>query len=132
MKLSRAILFDLDDTILVAFGPAQSQWERTIAALAGQLGPIEATVIAAAIEAASTELWSDPARHKSCRASGSPRLSSRSSRRAQTKLAGDAAMLAMSRNEPGTSPRMARKAPAHGATATRGAKAPAARPNFAG
>src|SRR3954466_1060525 len=57
MKLPRAILFDLDDTILVAFGPAQSQWQRTIAAFADQLGPIEATIIAAAIEAASTELW---------------------------------------------------------------------------
>jgi putative hydrolase of the HAD superfamily len=64
MKLPRAILFDLDDTILVAFGPAQSQWQRTIAAFADQLGPIEATVIATAIEAASTELWADPARHK--------------------------------------------------------------------
>ena len=63
MKLPRAILFDLDDTILVAFAPAQSQWRRTIAAFA-QLGPIEATVVAAAIEAASTELWADPARHK--------------------------------------------------------------------
>jgi putative hydrolase of the HAD superfamily len=62
--LPRAILFDLDDTILVAFGPAQSQWQRTIAAFADQLGPIEATVIAAAIEVASTELWADPARHK--------------------------------------------------------------------
>jgi hypothetical protein len=55
MKFPRAILFDLDDTILVAFGPAQSQWQRTIAAFADQLGPIEATVIAASIEAASTE-----------------------------------------------------------------------------
>jgi putative hydrolase of the HAD superfamily len=64
MKLPRAILFDLDDTILVAFGPAQSQWRRTIAAFADRLGPNEAMVIAAAIEAASTELWSDPARHK--------------------------------------------------------------------
>ena len=64
MKLPRAILFDLDDTILVAFGPAQSQWQRTIAAFADQLGPIEATVIATAIEVASTELWADPARHK--------------------------------------------------------------------
>jgi putative hydrolase of the HAD superfamily len=64
MKLPCAILFDLDDTILVAFGPAQSQWRRTIAAFADQLGPIEARVIAAAIEAASTELWADPARHK--------------------------------------------------------------------
>jgi hypothetical protein len=41
MKLPRAILSDLDDTILVAFGPAQSQWRRTIAAFADQLGPIE-------------------------------------------------------------------------------------------
>jgi putative hydrolase of the HAD superfamily len=64
MKLPRAILFDLDDTILVAFGPAQSQWQRTIDAFADRLGPIEATVIAAAIQAASTELWADPARHK--------------------------------------------------------------------
>ena len=64
MKLPRAILFDLDDTILVAFGPAESQWRRTIAAFADRLGPIEATAIAAAIQAASTELWADPARHK--------------------------------------------------------------------
>jgi hypothetical protein len=27
MKSPRVILFDLDDTILVAFGPAQSQWQ---------------------------------------------------------------------------------------------------------
>jgi hypothetical protein len=64
VKLPLAILFDLDDTILVAFGPAQSQWQRTIAAFADRLGPIEAAVIAAAIQAASTELWADPARHK--------------------------------------------------------------------
>ena len=61
MKLPRAILFDLDDTILITFGPAQSQWQRTFA---DRLGPIEATVIAAVIEAASTELWADPALHK--------------------------------------------------------------------
>jgi putative hydrolase of the HAD superfamily len=64
MKLPRAILFDLDDTILVAFGPAQSQWQRTIAAFADRLGPIEAQAVADAISAASTDLWADPARHK--------------------------------------------------------------------
>jgi putative hydrolase of the HAD superfamily len=64
MKLPRAILFDLDDTILVAFGPAESQWRRTIAAFAHRLGPIEATAVAAAISTASTELWADPGRHK--------------------------------------------------------------------
>jgi hypothetical protein len=36
--LPRVILFDLDDTILVAFGPAQSQWQRTIAAFTDRLG----------------------------------------------------------------------------------------------
>ena len=64
MKLPRAILFDLDDTILIAFGPSQSQWQRTIASFADRLGPIEAKLIAAAIQTASTELWADPARHK--------------------------------------------------------------------
>ena len=64
MQLPRAILFDLDDTIVVAFGSAQSQWQRTIAAFTDRLGPIEARVIATAIQAASTELWADPARHK--------------------------------------------------------------------
>jgi putative hydrolase of the HAD superfamily len=62
--LPRAILFDLDDTILVAFGPAQSQWQRTIATFADRLGPIEAQAVADAIHAASTELWADPGRHK--------------------------------------------------------------------
>src|SRR3984885_8418414 len=64
MTLPRAILFDLDDTLLVAFGPAQSQWQRTIAAFADRLGPIETVAVAAAIETASTDLWADPGRHK--------------------------------------------------------------------
>ena len=64
MKLPRAILFDLDDTLLVAFGPSQSQWQRTIASFAGRLGSIEAQAVAVAITDASTELWADPSRHK--------------------------------------------------------------------
>jgi putative hydrolase of the HAD superfamily len=64
MTLPIAILFDLDDTLLVAFGPAQSQWRRTIAAFADRLGTIEANAVAAAIQLASTDLWADPARHK--------------------------------------------------------------------
>ncbi len=62
-KLPRAILFDLDDTILVAFGPAQSQWRRTTSQhslLAGS-GPIEAEAPSRRrSQAASTELWADP------------------------------------------------------------------------
>ena len=64
MTLPTAILFDLDDTLLIAFGPSQSQWQRTIAAFADRLGPIEAAFVAAAIQDASNELWADPARHK--------------------------------------------------------------------
>ena len=60
MKLPRAILFDLDDTILVAFGPAQSQWQRTIDAFADRLGPIEATVKAAGFSEAVDALFCFP------------------------------------------------------------------------
>jgi putative hydrolase of the HAD superfamily len=63
-KLPRAILFDMDDTILVAFGPAQSQWRRVIASFADRLGPLAAEAIVAAIQESSRELWADPARHK--------------------------------------------------------------------
>lgn len=63
-KLPTAILFDLDDTLLVAFGPSPSQWQRTIAAFADRLGPLEAKFVAAAIQAATTELGADPGHHK--------------------------------------------------------------------
>jgi putative hydrolase of the HAD superfamily len=64
MKLPRAILFDLDDTLLVAFGGSQSQWERTIGAATAHFAPVEPRVIVEAIQAASAELWADPSRHK--------------------------------------------------------------------
>ena len=63
-KLPRAILFDLDDTLLVAFGGSQSQWERTIGAAAAHFAPVEPEVIVTAIQEASRELWADPGRHK--------------------------------------------------------------------
>jgi len=63
-KLPRAILFDLDDTLLVAFGPAESQWRRIIAAFAGHLAPLDPAAVIAAIQESSRELWADPARHK--------------------------------------------------------------------
>jgi putative hydrolase of the HAD superfamily len=63
-SLPRAILFDLDDTILVAFGPAQSQWQRILAAHAQELEPLTPALAMAAIMDASRDLWADPARHK--------------------------------------------------------------------
>jgi putative hydrolase of the HAD superfamily len=63
-SLPRAILIDLDDTILVAFGPAPSQWQRVIAAYAAHLAPLSQAAAIAAIMDSSRELWADPARHK--------------------------------------------------------------------
>jgi putative hydrolase of the HAD superfamily len=63
-SLPRAILFDLDDTILVAFGPGPSQWRRTITSYVEHFGPLHPDVVHAAIQAATTELWADPGRHK--------------------------------------------------------------------
>ena len=62
--LPRAILFDLDDTILVAFGPAQSQWQRVLASYQDHLVPLTTAAAVAAIMDSSGELWADPSRHK--------------------------------------------------------------------
>jgi putative hydrolase of the HAD superfamily len=62
--LPRAILFDLDDTILVAFGPAQSQWQRVLGGYVDHLSPLTPAAAIAAIMDSSRELWADPSRHK--------------------------------------------------------------------
>ncbi len=63
-QLPKAILFDLDDTILSAFGQAEDQWNRVIASFAEQLAPHAPPEIVAAIQAYSRYLWADQARHK--------------------------------------------------------------------
>jgi putative hydrolase of the HAD superfamily len=62
--LPRAILFDLDDTILSAFGQAADQWQRVIAAYADQLAPHLPDDVLSAIQTYSRFLWADAARHK--------------------------------------------------------------------
>ncbi|MGH7095664.1 MAG: HAD family hydrolase [Stellaceae bacterium] len=64
MTLPHAILFDLDDTLLVAFGPSESQWQRIIADHAQHFAPLLPAEVIAAIQDASRELWADPGRHK--------------------------------------------------------------------
>jgi len=66
-KLPTAILFDLDDTILAAFGQAAEQWERVVAAFADRLEPHPPEDVIAAIQAYSRHLWADQARHKDWR-----------------------------------------------------------------
>ena len=63
-KLPTAILLDLDDTILAAFGHAEDQWNRTIAEFEEHLTPHPPANVIAAIQAYSRHLWADQARHK--------------------------------------------------------------------
>src|ERR1700756_581369 len=63
----RAILFDLDDTILAAFGQAEDQWRRVVGAFIEQLAPHPPDDVVTAIQAYSRHLWSDAARHKAWR-----------------------------------------------------------------
>ena len=65
--LPRAILFDLDDTILAAFGQADGQWQRVVADFAEHLDPHPPEAVIAAIQAYSKYLWADEARHKTWR-----------------------------------------------------------------
>ena len=66
-QLPRAILFDLDDTILSAFGQAAGQWQRVIADFAEHLVPHPPDDVIDAIMAYSRYLWADEARHKDWR-----------------------------------------------------------------
>jgi len=66
-SLPRAILFDLDDTILAAFGQSPDQWRRVVAAFVDQLAPHPPDEVVAAIQAYSRHLWSDGVRHKDWR-----------------------------------------------------------------
>src|SRR5438046_4309435 len=63
-QLPPAILFDLDDTILSAFGQAEGQWQRVVAEFIEHLAPHPPDDIVAAVQAYSRFLWADQARHK--------------------------------------------------------------------
>src|SRR5580704_16988348 len=65
--LPRAMLIDLDDTIISAFGQSENQWQRVIAEYVERLHPHEPERIIAAIQTYSTYLWEDQARHKDWR-----------------------------------------------------------------
>ena len=66
-KLPTAILFDLDDTILAAFGQAPDQWRRVVASFIDKLAPRPPADVVAAIQTYSRHLWADAARHKNWR-----------------------------------------------------------------
>jgi putative hydrolase of the HAD superfamily len=65
--LPRAILFDMDDTILSVFGNAFETWERVAEEFAGALASLKPRDLAASIERYSRLLWADPVWNKEWR-----------------------------------------------------------------
>ncbi|HZT89508.1 MAG TPA: HAD family hydrolase [Stellaceae bacterium] len=62
--LPRAILFDLDDTIISAFGQSERQWQQIIGEYAERLAPLVPADVVRAVMAQSAWLWADASRHK--------------------------------------------------------------------
>jgi len=66
--LPRAILFDMDDTLILSFeGSLRDVWRRTLDEFHADLDPSRLDAIADALYAAALEFWSDSARHKPAR-----------------------------------------------------------------
>src|SRR6266446_3550899 len=60
-KLPRAILFDMDDTILAVSGSARIVWKRIAEEFAASFAPLSPTDLVTAIEVQSELLWNDTA-----------------------------------------------------------------------
>ena len=69
MRLPRAILFDLDDTIISAYGRPLVAWGKVAREFAPQLGPLDPQHVAAGIAAGARAFWSDAGRHRQWRQS---------------------------------------------------------------
>jgi putative hydrolase of the HAD superfamily len=63
-ELPRAILFDLDDTLLRAYVNPERAWAAVIEAHSPLLGPLTPGAAAQAIQRYAREFWSDPERHR--------------------------------------------------------------------
>jgi putative hydrolase of the HAD superfamily len=63
-ELPRAILFDLDDTILSAYSRPELAWQVVSEEFAGSFGPLAPDAVAKAILAHSVAFWSDRTQHK--------------------------------------------------------------------
>jgi len=63
-ELPRAVLFDLDDTLLRAYAQPERAWAKVTAEHAAELGPLDPAALADAIQAFAREFWSDPERHR--------------------------------------------------------------------
>lgn len=64
MSYPRAILFDLDDTILSAYSQSDAAWLAVAQELAAQIAPLTPEQAATEIQAYAGEFWGDPERHR--------------------------------------------------------------------
>ena len=62
--LPRAILFDLDDTILSAYNRPAEAWRAVIAEFAGELDSLPVSDVASAIASYARDFWADPDQHR--------------------------------------------------------------------
>ena len=58
--LPRAILFDLDDTIVQAYTRPDVAWFAVAEEFTAQLAPLAPSAVVHAITASAREFWSDP------------------------------------------------------------------------
>lgn len=65
--LPRAILFDLDDTLISAYGRPRDAWAKVLAEFAGLIAPLSVDEAVDAVQAYATTFWSDTSRHKEWR-----------------------------------------------------------------
>ena len=68
LSLPKGILFDLDDTILSAYGRPDVAWRKVAIEFSEQIAPLSPDELAARITAEARAFWDDAARHKEWRA----------------------------------------------------------------
>jgi putative hydrolase of the HAD superfamily len=66
-RLPRAILFDLDDTIISAYGRPDLAWAAVIAEFQTEVGPLAATSVLSAVQESAGRFWADAERHRAWR-----------------------------------------------------------------
>ncbi len=62
-KLPRAILIDMDDTILSAYGKPDTAWLEVVEAFAAELGPLSPQLVAATIAVSARTFWQNAEAH---------------------------------------------------------------------
>jgi putative hydrolase of the HAD superfamily len=67
MTLPRTILFDLDDTLISAYGRPLEAWRKVARHFARDLAPLDPEQAAQQIASQAIAFWSDPARHREWR-----------------------------------------------------------------